>query len=191
MDPKTLAPLEQEQWGIRLNNLSNTFKDINQSKYHPPCSKGVYDCENCKRDDKAHCKRDVYFCRDDLTCPNYSPTTIIVAMAVVRRALFGVAKQTQWLRREGSKMETFCYPMEFRGIVFVRYIDHVAFGKGLTICHPTPSKGNYWVDVYENNQYITIVNDRESGPPTLKGGDPKASGLVLLKSDILELKKLG
>jgi hypothetical protein len=78
LDPKTLAALEQTQWDIRLNNLSNTFKAIDNpskitdSKYHPPCSKGVYDCENCKRADKAQCKRDVYFCRDDLTCQRYN-----------------------------------------------------------------------------------------------------------------------
>jgi hypothetical protein len=29
--------------------------------------------------------------------------------------------------------------------------------------------------------------DKDAGPPTLKGGDPKASGLVLLKSNILRL----
>lgn len=42
--------------------------------------------------------------------------------------------------------------------------------------------------VYNCDQYLTITWDRDAKPPTLKGGDPKASGLVLLKSDILELK---
>jgi hypothetical protein len=37
---------------------------------------------------------------------------------------------------------------------------------------------------------VTLTWDRDAEPPTLKGGDPKASGLVLLKSDILEFKKL-
>jgi len=32
--------------------------------------------------------------------------------------------------------------------------------------------------------------DRDAGPLTLKGGDPKASGLVLLRSDILEMKTI-
>ena len=44
--------------------------------------------------------------------------------------------------------------------------------------------------VYECEYYITITWDRDADPPTLKGGDPKASGLVLLKSDILKLEKL-
>lgn len=44
--------------------------------------------------------------------------------------------------------------------------------------------------VYEAPEYIILTWDRNAGPPTLKGGDPKASGLVLLRSDILELKSL-
>ncbi len=44
--------------------------------------------------------------------------------------------------------------------------------------------------VYECEYYITITWDRDADPPTLKGGDPKASGLVLLKSDILQMKRL-
>ena len=43
--------------------------------------------------------------------------------------------------------------------------------------------------VYECEQYVTLTWDRDAEPPTLKGGDPKSSGLVLLKSDILGLKK--
>src|SRR5674476_243540 len=56
---------------LSLDKVVLTSVDI-RSIYHPPCSKGVYDCENCKRKDKAQCKHDVYFCRDDLTCPNYN-----------------------------------------------------------------------------------------------------------------------
>jgi hypothetical protein len=46
-----------------------------------------------------------------------------------------------------------------------------------------------WLN-YQCEDYIIISWDRETEAPTLKGGDAKASGLVLLKSDILELKKL-
>jgi len=42
--------------------------------------------------------------------------------------------------------------------------------------------------VYECEQYLTLAWDRDSGPPTLNG-DIKASGLVLLKSEIIELKR--
>jgi hypothetical protein len=41
--------------------------------------------------------------------------------------------------------------------------------------------------ICEAKTYIIISYDRDSGPPTLHGGDPKASGLVLLKSDILRI----
>ena len=45
--------------------------------------------------------------------------------------------------------------------------------------------------VYECDQYITLVFDRDARPPTLKGSvDPKASGLVLLRSDLAEFKRL-
>ena len=44
--------------------------------------------------------------------------------------------------------------------------------------------------VYESEYYLTLTWDRDSEPPTLKGGDPKASGLVLLKSDIRRKRSL-
>jgi hypothetical protein len=44
--------------------------------------------------------------------------------------------------------------------------------------------------VYDAKTYIIISWDRDAGPTTLRGGDPKASGLVLLKSDIISYKKL-
>ncbi len=31
--------------------------------------------------------------------------------------------------------------------------------------------------------------DRDAGPPGLKGGDPKASGLVILRGEILDLRR--
>jgi hypothetical protein len=44
--------------------------------------------------------------------------------------------------------------------------------------------------VYDCELYVTLMWDRDAEPPTLHGGDPKASGLVLLKSDILDLQLL-
>jgi len=43
---------------------------------------------------------------------------------------------------------------------------------------------------YDGPEYIIVSWDREADPPTLKRGDPKASGLVLLRSDILEIRRL-
>ena len=44
--------------------------------------------------------------------------------------------------------------------------------------------------LYDSPDYLTLAWDRDADPPTLKGGDPKASGLCLLKAVILELKRL-
>jgi hypothetical protein len=76
------------------------------------------------------------------------------------------------------------------GLIFVRYLDHVAFNRNLAFAmKPQVREAVGWL-IYECEQYVTLTWDRDAEPPTLKGGDPKASGLVLLKSDILEFKKL-
>lgn len=77
-----------------------------------------------------------------------------------------------------------------KGLIFVRYLDHVSFNRAsASTMAPQIREAVGWL-VYECDQYLTLTWDRDAGPPTLKGGDLKASGLVLLKSDILELKKL-
>lgn len=79
---------------------------------------------------------------------------------------------------------------EFKGLVFVRYLDHVVYNRtSALVMKPQVREAVGWL-VYECEYYITLTWDRDAEPPTLKGGDPKASGLVLLKSNILELKKL-
>jgi hypothetical protein len=83
------------------------------------------------------------------------------------------------------------YPVVFEGLVYVRYLDHVAFNRSSAlVMAPQTREAVGWL-VYECSKYVTLTFDRDAGPPTLKGGDPKASGLVLLKSAILELQKLG
>jgi len=79
-------------------------------------------------------------------------------------------------------------PQEFKGLVFVRYQDHVLYNRNVAFAMmPQIREAIGWF-VCESDQYITLSWDRDS-KPTLHG-DAKASGLVLLKSDILELKKL-
>ena len=75
-------------------------------------------------------------------------------------------------------------------LIFVRYRDHVLFNRcsALTM-QPQIREAVGWL-VYDCELYVILTWDRDAQPPTLHGGDPKASGLVLLKSDILELKKL-
>ena len=80
--------------------------------------------------------------------------------------------------------------IEFKGLVFVKYCDHVLFNRNSAFAmKPQVREAVGWL-VYDCDQYITLTWDRDSEPPTLRGGDPKASGLVLLKSDILEIKKI-
>lgn len=77
-----------------------------------------------------------------------------------------------------------------KGLIFVRYIDHVFYNRTSAVAmKPQIREAVGWL-VYECAQYLTLSWDRDAQPPTLKGGDPKASGLVLLKTDIMELYKL-
>jgi hypothetical protein len=75
-------------------------------------------------------------------------------------------------------------------LVYVRYSDHILYNRASALAmQPQTREAIGWL-IYECDNYITICWDRDAGPPTLHGGDPKASGLVLLKSVILELQKL-
>jgi hypothetical protein len=76
-------------------------------------------------------------------------------------------------------------------LVFVRYLDHVLYHRSSALAmKPQVREAVGWL-IYECDRYVTIAWDQEVEPPTLHGGDPKASGLVIMKTDILELKKLG
>jgi hypothetical protein len=75
-------------------------------------------------------------------------------------------------------------------VVYVRYRDHVLYHRGdPALMRPQVRECVGWL-VYEAQDYIIMCWDRDAGPPTLKGGDAKASGLVLLRSDILEMKRI-
>ena len=77
-----------------------------------------------------------------------------------------------------------------RGLVYIRYRDHVLYHRSSPKdISPQMRETVGWL-VYEGEEYVTICWDRDVGIPALKGGDPKASGLVLLRSDVLELKSL-
>jgi hypothetical protein len=80
---------------------------------------------------------------------------------------------------------------EFKRLIFVRYLDHVLYNRAsASAMKPQTREAVGWL-VYECEQYVTLTWDRDTEPPTIHNGDPKASGLVLLRSDILELKRLG
>jgi hypothetical protein len=75
-------------------------------------------------------------------------------------------------------------------LIFVRYVDHVLYNRNSAIAmKPQTREAVGWL-VYNCELYVILSWDRDAEPPTLHGGDPKASGLVLLKSDILDLQRL-
>ncbi|XES76085.1 MAG: hypothetical protein ACBZ72_07810 [Candidatus Bathyarchaeia archaeon] len=81
-------------------------------------------------------------------------------------------------------------PELFMKLIFVRYLDHVLYNRSSAIAmKPQTREAVGWL-IYDCDLYLVLAWDRDAEPPTLHGGDPKASGLVLLKSDILELRKL-
>lgn len=75
-------------------------------------------------------------------------------------------------------------------IVFIRYRDHVLYHRGdPLILKPQIRECVGWL-VYDCTEYIVLAWDRDAGPPTLRGGDPKASGLVVLGTNILDMKRV-
>lgn len=77
-----------------------------------------------------------------------------------------------------------------KDLIIVRYADHVVYSRSSALTmKPQIRQAVGWL-IYECEQYVTLAWDQDIQPPTLKGGDSKASGLVLLKTDILELKRL-
>jgi len=75
-------------------------------------------------------------------------------------------------------------------IVFIRYQDHVLYHRGDPLSlKPQVRECVGWL-VYDCADYIIICWDRDASPPTLQGGDPKASGLIVMRSDILEMKRI-
>jgi hypothetical protein len=79
-------------------------------------------------------------------------------------------------------------PNPIQQLIFVRYLDHVLYNRNLAVAlKPQIREAVGWL-VYDCELYLILSWDRDAEPPTLHGGDPKASGLVLLKSDILDLQ---
>ena len=80
--------------------------------------------------------------------------------------------------------------VEGKFLVYIKYRDHVLYHRSSPESFSPQIRETIGWLVYESHDYITVCWDRDASPPTLKGGDPKASGLVLLRGDILELRRL-
>ncbi len=81
-------------------------------------------------------------------------------------------------------------PPGIETVIFVLYLDHVLYNRASALAMKPQTRAAVGWLIYECEQYIILTWDRDIDPPTIKGGDPKASGLVLLKSDILELIRI-
>ncbi len=75
-------------------------------------------------------------------------------------------------------------------LVSVRYLDHVLYHRTPALAMKPQERETVGWLIYECDQYITLAWDHDAEPPTLRGGDPKASGLVILKTDITKLERL-
>ncbi len=78
--------------------------------------------------------------------------------------------------------------------VCVDYWDHVEFRNCDPLTISPERRRRYGRLAYEshgNPQYIIVVSDEKGEPPSLKAGDPKAAGLVILRDDVLELRRIG
>ena len=97
-----------------------------------------------------------------------------------------MAEDCDW--RWADEVDTFVkLDSAFEKVIFVQYRDHVMYNRcSALMMQPQTREAVGWL-IYEAESYIIISWDRDAGPPTLHGGDPKASGLVLLKSDVVRM----
>ena len=75
-------------------------------------------------------------------------------------------------------------------VVFVRYRDHLMFHRGAAETLNVAIRETLGWLVYECDDYITVTNNKDAKPPTVKGEDPKASGIVVLRETILTFVRL-
>ena len=90
-----------------------------------------------------------------------------------------------------SKEDTGASPLNpnqpFENLIYVRYLDHVLYNRSSALMmKPQTREAVGWL-IYDCPEYIVLSWDKDADPPTLHGGDPKASGLVLLRTDIVRL----
>jgi hypothetical protein len=79
---------------------------------------------------------------------------------------------------------------ETERLVCAIYRDHVLFHRASPLAMaPQVRQCVGWL-VHESSEYVVICWDRDVGPPTLKSGDAKASGLVILRGDLAKLEAL-
>ena len=81
--------------------------------------------------------------------------------------------------------------MEVSSLVYVRYVDHVLF-RDMDPTHARPFTRECvgWLD-YEDSETVRIVWERFAMPDPPNEAKPRATGLVILKKTILEMRRAG
>ncbi len=74
--------------------------------------------------------------------------------------------------------------------IYCRYKDHVHFHRSGPDVMAPQIRECWGILHYACREYVIVVWDRDTGPPSLKGRDGKASGLVILREEIQELRRL-
>src|SRR5665647_219253 len=105
--------------------------------------------------------------------------------------VFGTKAGSKSCKLESAQGSTGTSPLNpLQQLIYVRYRDHVLYNRSIAaMMQPQIREAVGWL-VYECEHYIILSWDRDARPPTLTGGDAKASGLVLLKNDILKFQRL-
>ena len=76
-------------------------------------------------------------------------------------------------------------------LVYCKYRDHVQFRMSdPEIMSPGLRECLGWL-VAQQQDYVVVSWDRDTGPAGLKAGDPKATGIVILRGDLVELRGIG
>jgi len=75
-------------------------------------------------------------------------------------------------------------------LVLVRYLDHVLFKDvDPSLCVPWTRETIGWLD-YEDSNHLRLVWERFSMPDPPRESKPRATGLVILKKAIVELRRI-
>lgn len=75
-------------------------------------------------------------------------------------------------------------------MVYVRYVDHVLFKDSeASRYRPWTRECVGWLD-YEDEDHVRIVWERFAMPDPPNESKPRATGLVILKKAVLELRKI-
>lgn len=80
--------------------------------------------------------------------------------------------------------------MKSEALVYVRYLDHVLFRDAdPELQGPMEKETIGWLD-HEEPGHIRLVWERYTAPPSMRSGSPRGTGLIILRADVLEMRRL-